>query len=203
MPGSAEASRREPPEARWIVRRLLVVASVLVLVTANLAVAGPVGGTEAGPVFTVDKVFVNKTGGVSVMGTVDCSAAVAEQWPNNTVPPETYVLVNVSWKAYQPAGRRMLMAELGDSQASPCWANATEFVDPGRCVELKPGIWGQCRWDSSNWGQDGYQYGTGKFVKGMVHVDATLEGGFWGDVDAGELFDFFEIRSVDLRATRQ
>jgi hypothetical protein len=189
-------------------RRILAFASMVLLVSAGLVTAGPVSAADAFPRLTVDTVLVNGTGGITVMGTVDCSAAVVEHWGSiSNVPADTVVLINVSWTAYQPAGRKfMLKAELQDSQASPCWANYSEGAEPGRCIEnLDTGILAPCRWDSSNWGSGGYMYGNGMFKKGAVHVDVMLEGGYYGgeDEDGNPLsIGIFRIYSFDLKATK-
>ena len=144
---------------------------------------------------------MNKTGGITVMGTVDCTAAVAEHWGGlQNVPPDTIVLVNMSWTAWQAVGRKVISATLDDSQASPCWANTAEWLEPGRCVQATGDTWGPCRWDSSNWGSSGYVYGTGKFTTGRVHVQARMTGYFETVPDLIE--GFFRISDVDTVAVR-
>ena len=91
-------------------------------------------------------------------------------------------------------------AQPGDSQASPCWANATQYVE--MCDPNPDGTYHPCRWDSSNYGSSGYEYGNGAFKAGLVHLDTTLRTGQWGDPDQGETFDFFQIAGWDVRATK-
>lgn len=173
-----------------------LVAAVVAMV--GFGVTGLASAATQG--FTIDKVLVNKAGGITASGTVDCSAAVLEMWGSfENVPANWSVVVNVDWTANQPVGRRMLTAQLQDSQASPCWANDDEFLDPGRCVEQSPGIWYPCRWDSSNWGDSGWIYGNGKFGTTLTSVDAVLIGGYWGDPDLGEYFGFWEHTTVMVK----
>ena len=187
-------------------RRIASIISMLILVGTTVAFAGPVAAQDASPTLTVDKVLVNRTGGVTAMGMVDCSAAVADFWRGiENVPDGTVVLVNVSWTAYQAAGRRTLRADLVDTQASPCWANTTQDVDPGRCKASASGILSPCRWDSGNWGSDGYQYGNGTFKPGTVHLHTVLEGGYYATDADGNLVSIglYLESGFDMKAVRR
>lgn len=180
-------------------------ATVVVLLVAGLATVPAMRGrgSENPPMLTEPKVMVSKQGAVTASGMVDCSTDVLAMWPDYVGAPDT-VLTNVSWTVNQRKGRSILTANYADAQASPCWARpGAPFVEPGRCQENADGTMHPCRWDSRMYGSDGWIFGNGAFKTGGVHLDATMEGGYYvfaGDEESRDLGSF-EMRGWDLTAT--
>lgn len=120
---------------------------------------------------------VNRTGGITVRGEVNCRAAV-ELWQQQnatTLEDHAVVLVSLDWTAYQPVGRRgMVTASWGSDHMSPCYSKDEPDT-----------FW---PWATTHAGStaDFYVYSTsGRFVKGTVHIDVTMFGGF--DLQTGEI----------------
>ncbi len=145
----------------------------LLFLTAKPGMAEP----NALPI-VANKVLVNKTGGITVSGTMDCAAAVnAYDWTDltgiATPPANLTIMVNVSWTAYQPVGRQtMLQATFGSDHKEPCY-NTNENLNYGPVCggDTNP----SCRWITSNFTSTStpfYVYSPqGKFAPGPIHVD--------------------------------
>lgn len=181
-------------------RRRRGVAALLAVVTAGAALAATAPATMAeSPDMTVDKVIVNKLGGVSVVGSVDCTDLATqvreagfayvdenEQW-QFLEPVGADVLINVfansdNYTVSQPAGRRgMITVTHGSSRMSPCYVG---FDDPGDGYEPPCGDAGApCRWATDHYAYDSstplFDYSTdGKFKAGTVAVSAHSIGAF-------------------------
>lgn len=191
------SSTRKALRTRALVAIVAVAAFGLVPAMQSLAAENP-------PMLTAPRVLVSKQGAVNATGMVDCSAEVLARWPGYEGAPDS-VLINVSWIASQRKGRSILTATFQDGQAGPCWAKSdAPFIDPGRCELNADGTLHPCVWDSKQYGSDGWVFGNGVFKTGTVHLNATLEGGYYfvpggpEDLDLG----LFEIREWDVVATR-
>lgn len=189
-------------------RRLAAIAALAALASvALLATMSSSAGADNVPMLTAPQVLVNKTGGVTAMGKVDCSARVLQKWGTYEDAPDI-VLTNVDWTVNQAQGRKMITVTFGDGMGSPCWAKqGAADVDPGRCVLDADGTLHPCTWDSYNYGSDGWIYGNGAVKPGAVHLSATMDGGYWFD-DSDPQHPvlrnegWFEMDGWDLRATR-
>jgi hypothetical protein len=128
-----------------------------------------------------NEVLVNKTGGITVSGTLDCAAAVnAYDWSGlggslGNPPANLTILVNVSWTAYQPVGRKtMLQATFGSDHKDPCY---NTYADPNYGPVCGGDTGSSCRWITSNYTSTStpvYVYSPqGKFAPGAIHVDVS------------------------------
>ena len=120
-------------------------------------------------VLTVTRVRVNRMGGITVEGRVDCTQAVAEWGQSGSV-----ARVNIDWTARQPVGRRSAVTAHYDS------AIATICHDPANTNPLLPPY----PWythppitDPSIWWV--YPANGGKFAAGQIHLDVQATGGSW------------------------
>jgi hypothetical protein len=165
--------------------------AVLSLVGVGSASAVPYGTTQA-----VDGVKVNKTGGVTAWGTVDCTAEVAAYFAPGAIPANTVVLTNESWVARQSVGRKtVLQATYESNYANPCFDNRVGAGDG-------PYPWMTSQFNSTD--TPYYVYSpNGVFKTGMIHVDLKSEGGIL-EVDGQFVADLgiFQLTGFDLRATR-
>jgi hypothetical protein len=180
-----------------------LVALAAVVGIALIAPAGSLGAAEPySDWITVDRVLVNKLGGVNVSGEVSCAGTYAdlmaglvmavdenEQWYTVAAPgPEDKVNILVNADQYtvsQPAGRRtMIQVEHGSSRMTPCFAQYP--VDPAgnswQQVQCRPDGTA-CRWETDRFGYDRVKYGPlfdysadGKFKAGSLNVDAYTYG---------------------------
>lgn len=167
-----------------MIKRRTFFATVAAVALALLVPVAP--GSAAEPYsdwITVDRVLVNKLGGVSVSGLVSCQGTyddlVAEKlgywtWDDETeqdvwVPipkPGDGDQVNIFLNAdqyvvSQPAGRRMMIqVEHGSSRANPCFAqyrystDGTPWPDSQECTNEAV-----CRWETDRYGYDRDTYG--------------------------------------------
>jgi hypothetical protein len=171
-----------------------VAAALAAVLAAGAVVWGTTPGTMADtPDMTVDKVVVNKLGGVSVVGTVDCSdlaqqvrqqgfSYVDENDMWQELPPVGEdVLINIyansdNYTVSQPAGRRgMIVVTHGSSRMSPCYL---QYDDPDDgytppCDETGA----PCTWVTDHYGYSEptplFDYSpNGKFKPGTVAVEA-------------------------------
>lgn len=183
------------PKARTI--PALVAALALTFLAAS-------GASAVEPsMLSAPKVLVNRTGGITATGNVDCAAAVLAAWGSYANAPDL-VFTNVSWTIDQPQGRRMISATFEDHMASPCWAKAgAPFVDPGRCTLAADGTQHPCRWDSQNYGSDGWIYGNGAFKPGAVHLAVTMDGGYYDVGQDMANLGLFEMKGWNLTAARR
>lgn len=183
--------------------KLVVLAVVAVL--ALMTVAASSGAAEPySDWITVDRVLVNKLGGVNVSGEVSCAGTYDdllagllqavdenEQWYTVAAPgPEDKVDIFVNADQYtvsQPAGRRlMIQVEHGSSRMTPCYAehpfdmDGTAWTDFGvQCRQDGT----TCRWETDRYAYDRVKYGPlfdyspdGKFRTGSLNVDAYTYG---------------------------
>lgn len=190
-----------------MIRRVVLVLTLAGLIgPLAIATAGPAGAVPYGIAVVPTQVLVDRLGGITVSGTVDCTAEVEAAFPGG-VPANLTVLAAVNWWAYQPAGRRkMIHAANNPSHAWTCYNSSP---DP----QLGPvcgGSAGPCRWITSNYGTSStpfYVYSLdGRFVRGWIHVDTQGTGGYV--ILGGErredldLTDMFALVGYDLRAVR-
>ncbi len=163
--------------------RVAILGFLLFASLVLLATEAVIADSNALPIIA-DKVLVNKTGGITVSGTMACAEAVsAYDWTDlggslGVPPKDLTILLNVSWTAYQPVGRKtMLQATFGSSHKDPCY-NTDDDQPSGTGGTLTE----PCRWISSNINSTStpfYVYSPqGKFVPGRIHVDI-----FSGDPD--------------------
>jgi hypothetical protein len=154
-------------------RRFAGVATTAALALASVGLTAAPAVSEGEDVWaTVTDVVatVSRTGGITVTGKINCAAAVALWAQSNPsgLPPQSQVMVNIDWTAYQATSRkRMVTASFGDDIMSPCYDsdNPTAYM----------------AWTTNHAGssKDFYVFSdTGKFVKGPVHVDVIVNGGF-------------------------
>lgn len=154
--------------------------SVLVASADNLTSAGweegdplltflPVSLEQHPEVLTVTRVRVNRLGGITVEGKVDCTAAVAAWGQSGSLAG-----VNIDWTARQPVGRR------GAVTASYTSVIATVCHDPANVDPLRPPY----PWathppitDPAIWWV--YPSSGGKFATGPIHIDVRATGGTW------------------------
>jgi hypothetical protein len=183
--------------------KLVVLAVVAVL--ALMTVAGSSGAAEPySDWITVDRVLVNKLGGVNVSGEVSCAGTYDdlmaglfqavnenEEWYTVAVPgseDKVNIFVNADqYTVSQPAGRRlMIQVEHGSSRMTPCYAqhpydmNGTAWTDFG--VQCRPDGTA-CRWETDRFAYDRVKHGplfdyspNGKFKAGSLNVDAYAYG---------------------------
>lgn len=180
-----------------------LVALVAVVGITLTAQAGSSGAAEPySDWITVDRVLVNKLGGVNVSGEVSCQGAYQdlmaglvqaidenEQWYTVAAPgPDAMVniLINADqYKVSQPAGRRaMIQVEHGSSRMTPCFAQYPVDPDgtPWMGVRCRPDGTA-CRWETDRFGYDRATYGPlfdysadGKFKTGGLNVEAYTYG---------------------------
>jgi hypothetical protein len=181
-------------------RRRRGIAALLAVVTASAAFAAtaPVTMAET-PDMTVEKVMVNKLGGVSVVGSVDCTDLATQvreagfdyvdendQW-QFLEPVGEGVQINAyansdNYTVSQPAGRRgMISVTHGSSRMSPCYV---EFDDPGDDYDPPCADAGApCTWVTDHYAYFSttplFDYSQdGKFKAGTVAVSAESIGAF-------------------------
>ena len=179
--------------------RRRLVAALTAVVAAGAVVWGTTPGTMAEtPDMTVEKVLVNKLGGVSVVGTVDCSDLAQQvreqgfsyvdendQW-QPLGPVGEGALLNISsssdnYTVSQPAGRRgMITVTHESSRLSPCYmekfATAADYDPP--CDETTGA---PCTWVTDHDLYDPIQplfdySADGKFRAGLLAVEAEAVG---------------------------
>ena len=181
-----------------------LIAVALLLMTSGLWSMRPAiaAAQERFPYLTEPSVQVSRLGAVRAGGMVDCSADVLAMWPDYVGAPEV-VLTNVSWTANQRKGRSVLTARFEDAMASPCWARpGAQWVEPDRCRLHDDGTLHPCKWDTNNYGSDGWVFGNGVFKTGATHLTATMDGGYYwfpGDEEDQNLRSF-EITGWDVAA---
>lgn len=157
-------------------RRLL---AALIAVSAAIAtVVAPWGSataadTEQAISATVDLVKVNKVGGITVSGSLDCTEQVAALYGGDveSIPEDTMVVVNMDWTALQYVGKnRTVFAEYDSGIASICYTNMDPSLFPD-WVDLEAPY----SWDT----RYAYPVGTvqwvysrdGKFAAGPIHIE--------------------------------
>lgn len=149
---------------------------------------------------TVDAVLVNRYGGITISGTLDCTAAVADAYGGaENIQADTTVFVSKSWVATQYVGRgKVVTASYDSGIASVCYTN-----DPA--IMSWPG-YSEAPWPWST--QYGYPVGgtqwvyssTGKFGAGSVHVELTIES---DPLTIGaDTHYFYDVSGWNVRATK-
>ena len=149
---------------------------------------------------------VNRTGGITVSGKMNCKAA-ADRWEEQNgreLPADSTVNVGYSWTARQPLGRRggYLVASFGSSHLQGCYNTS----DPeGTDYSWKSDVYGSAT--------PIYLYSErGAFKQGLVYVEVKLEGGVddegnqYANVFAPdgwtESVEVFNVTGFEVRATR-
>lgn len=184
--------------------KLLTVAGVAGLALMALGASGWAAEPYSDWI-TVDRVLVNKLGGVNVSGEVSCEGTYEdvmagrfqavgenEQW-YAVVPPGAEDRVNIfvnadQYTVSQPAGRRMMIqVEHGSSRMTPCYGqyphdvDGTAWADIGTVQCREDGT--ACRWETDRFAYDRVRHGPlfdyspdGKFKTGSLNVDAYSYG---------------------------
>jgi hypothetical protein len=162
-------------------RSRIAAALSVAAILAGTAVITPAAAEESPPENAFADVYgisaqVNRTGGISVSGLIDCHQAVERyEADNGPLPPGSVVNVAYDWVARQPLGRKggYLVAGFGSSHLTACHKTAT--LDP-----VSPAVV-EFAWDSTPYGMvtPVFVYSDlGKFTKSIVHVDVTMYGGY-------------------------
>lgn len=104
-----------------------VAVTIGIMLAVLVAIGAPATATAEEPI-TLTQVLVNKLGGITITGTVDCAAVVAavdwngEEAGLGTEPENLSVAVNMNWSATQPVGRtKSVSASWGSSFLTPCY----------------------------------------------------------------------------------
>lgn len=194
-------------------RRLL---AALVAVSAAVAtVVAPSGSataadTEQAISATVDLVQVNRAGGITVSGSLDCTDQVAAIYGGTgNIPDDTLVMVNMNWDALQYVGKnKTVFAEYDSGIASICYTNMDPSLFPD-WVDLDAPY----SWDT----RYAYPVGTvqwvysrdGKFAAGPIHIELTANGSLsvYEESDPpgdGQWVDYYlyDFSGWNLRATK-
>lgn len=155
-----------------VTRAAIIVGIALALITsAALPTSAEMIGEKT---FTLiaDTVLVNKGGGITVSGTLDCTAAVEEAYEGSTIPSEFAVFTNVNWRATQYVGRGKVVTAVWESAvASVCYGSP--FEGSGTWQTRYPYPSGAIQWVYS---------ATGKFQAGTIHIEVWSE----GEIPVGE-----------------
>lgn len=178
------------------------ISKVLALALATAALVLPAGSASAetyehGFTATVDLVQVNRYGGITVSGQLDCSAQVADIYGGaESIPANTSVFVSKSWVATQYVGKgKVVTASYDSGIASVCFTN-----DPGMYYGDVTAPWPWQTLYAYPVGETQWVYSpTGKFGSGMIHVELTVTGGLTVGED-DHLFASFS--GWNLRTTR-
>jgi hypothetical protein len=190
--------------------------AALVAVSAAIASAVAPSGvataadTEQAIYATVDLVQVNRMGGITVSGSLDCTEQVAAIYGGAAnIPLDTMVLVNMNWDALQYVGKnKTVFAEYDSGIASICYTNLDPSLFPDWVDLVAPYSWdtryaypvGTVQWVYSR---------DGKFAAGPIHIELTASGGLsvYEESDPpgnGEWFDYYlyDFSGWNLRATK-
>lgn len=200
--------RRMRPRRRLLAA--LVAASAALAATVAPASSATAADTEQAISATVELVQVNKMGGITVSGSLDCTDQVAAIYGGlENVPADTEALVNVNWDALQYVGKnKTVFAEYDSGIASMCFTNKDPSAYPDWLDTDRPYSW-QTRY--------AYPVGTvqwvysrdGKFAAAPIHVELTVNGSLsvWEESDPPgdpRYVDYFltDFSGWDLRATK-
>lgn len=178
-----------------------LVATTATLVAALATTLVPVGSASAQDYehsfsSTVDTVLVNRYGGITVSGTLDCSAEVAEIYGGN-IPADTSVFVSKSWVATQYVGRgKVVTARYDSGIASVCFTN-----DPGMYYGDTTAPWPWSTLYAFPVGDTQWVYSrNGKFGAGAIHVELTIDS---VPLTVGaDTHTFYDFSGWDLRASK-
>lgn len=111
--------------------------------------------------FTVGTVYLNKSGGITIEGSIACSAFPPP-------PDDGWIVVNVDWDAIQYVGRKTaLRASYRSGIGTVCWTESG--TGPYAWTTSYPYPQGGTMWVYSP---------DGKFGSGTIHVDAFAHGGY-------------------------
>lgn len=155
-----------------------MVAATAALFAALAAVVVPVGNASAdtyehGFTATVDQVLVNRYGGITVSGQLDCSAQVASVYGGSeNIPADTTVFVGKQWTAIQYVGRgKVVTASYSSGIASVCFTNdptmyGGDVTPPWPWATLYGFPVGTTQWVYAD---------NGKFAAGAIHVELTVD----------------------------
>lgn len=178
-------------------------AMVAAMGLALMTPAAPVSAADAPPTdwVSVDKVLVNRLGGVSVSGEFSCAATFellkagqleameetqeGDRWYTIDAPnletDEVLLFVNAdNYTVTQPAGKRlMIKVQHESSRMTPCYITQRETPDGNTISEDKcPTFGGPCRWETDRYAYDRAAYGplfdysdNGKFKVGNLNVE--------------------------------
>lgn len=181
------------------VRRTVVGMLAMVTVAWAVLLIGSVAAPDASAgernfTVNIERVLVNAGGGIRVEGTMDCTAAVEQMYPNPAERPDA-VLVSVRWDAYQYVGRtKVIHGSYDPGIAHPCWVKGETGSQPWSTVSPYPE--GALTWVYSP---------DGRFATGKIHVEAFGEGGWevGGGAPTGETPDeLYDWAQADLKAVR-
>jgi hypothetical protein len=186
-----------------------VVAATATLIVALGAALVPAGSASAEDFTyehsigaTVDQVLVNRYGGITVSGTLDCSSAVVDIFGGaQNIPADTSVFVSKNWTATQYVGRnKVVTASYSSGIASVCFTN-----DPNMYYGDVTAPWPWSTLYAYPVGETQWVYSSnGKFGTGPIHVELTIEG-VPLVITNGENTDthfFYDFSGWNLRTTR-
>lgn len=164
-------------------RAMVALIVVVVLLLGTVAV---VSATEAELYILADKVLVNKSGGITVEGSCDCTQAVVDRYGQDPAAHPDMVLLAVNWDAYQYVGRtKVVSAQYRAGIATPCYVKGQ--AGPYRWQTRFPFPIGDIQWVYSP---------NGKFAAGPIHVEVFSDGSLADDVM------LYGMSQADLRAVR-
>ena len=175
--------------------KILAVAilAALALLGAAAVPASATGYVEMSLDATIDEVLVNRTGGITMSGTLDCADVVTEAY-GSAVPANTTVFASVDWSAYQYVGKnKVVYAEYASGMASICYTNDASmatYANVWRTTYPFP-MGGTTQWVYSR---------DGKFTQGPVHIELRIAPVtfVYDDVE----YAFYNLSGWDLKAVR-
>lgn len=186
--------------------RRLRAAMIGAAVLGALLIPTTAAASESTPWIRVDRVLVDRLGGVSVQGTHSCSylydalrtaegVVVWDETPQGPQPrtltagPDDRVVIGSNpdnFVVSQPSGRKqMITVEHGSSRLQWCFTTDLDiFADQGWTLPCEP--YGPCRWVTDRYGYSRtdplFVYAsTGKFKTGSMNVSVT-DAGYWIEV---------------------
>jgi hypothetical protein len=154
-------------------RRRSILASFIILFALSVAGVGPISAQEPGDlevdtwtevtfdVFTVDRIYLNRYGGITAEGRIACSPV--------DIAPDDGIYAGVWWTALQYAGRKTALTATAEmARAFECWTPQSDAVRPWTTVlRITP--------------QDGVQWVyslDGRFGTGPIYIDAQANAGY-------------------------
>ena len=178
-------------------RRRRVVAALVAFLAVGTVMGTSATATPAEPEMTVDKVMVNKLGGVSVVGSISCAGFASQVRENGMsymdgddqwqyLPPVgPDVLLNIAansdnYTVSQPAGRRLMIAVThASSRMTPCYVEYPEGFGDNEPPCTESGT--SCTWVTDHMSYEGttplFDYSSdGKFKVGTLAVAAESVG---------------------------
>jgi hypothetical protein len=183
-----------------IQRVLAVTATLLAGMAAAILPVGSASAENYEHSFdsTVDQVLVNRYGGITISGTLDCSTQVADVYGGAAnIPENTTVFVGKNWTATQYVGRgKVVTASYSSGIASICYTN-----DPGMYYGDVTPPWPWSTLYGFPVGETQWVYSSnGKFTAGTIHVELAVDS---SELAVGaDTHYFYDFSGWDLRATR-